>query len=538
MNKSLPLLLAVALTGTLAAAAPDLASSEPNSHTVPSGPDQDGVWEIPLEALPDASVAGTGVQPTEPFRMVGVTWPRRADSDRLVARVRVRSGGTWSGWQTLPAGDKDAEAESRTGTDPLWVERADGVEATVTAPDGSTVPGASVVLVDPGTRPEDADPPQDPGDAVTPDTEAGRAPYPRPAIITRRGWGANEKLRGHNGAACTRPQYTKTIRAAFVHHTAGSNSYKKDEAAAVIRGTYAYHVKGRGWCDIGYNVLVDRFGRAFEGRYGGMHVPVRGAHAGGAYNTNTFGISLMGSFQKVAPTAAMMEKTAHVIAWKLDGNYRGAFSKQPINGRRMDAISGHRDAKSTECPGKFVYSRLPALRKRVSRLMGYAVGTEIYRYAAKHGGEGGVGLPYWGEHPAGRGRGTWFAKRDVYWSTQTGARSVHGAFRKRYRALRHAEGPLGLPSSELYAGQRPGSRVQNFRDNRGRSATIYWSRTTGVREVYGAIMKRYAGLGAERSRLRLPSSYPFPIAGGLAQDFQGGRISWNAARNKTTVRYR
>ena len=95
-----------------------------------------------------------------------------------------------------------------------------------------------------------------------------------------------------------------------------------------------------------------------------------------------------------------------------------------------------------------------------------------------------------------------------------------------------------LANSEQYAGRRDGLRVQNCRDARGRRAAIHWSRSTGVREVYGAIMKRYAGLGAELSRLRLPSSYPFPIAGGLAQEFQGGWISWNASRNKTTVTYR
>ena len=83
-----------------------------------------------------------------------------------------------------------------------------------------------------------------------------------------------------------------------------------------------------------------------------------------------------------------------------------------------------------------------------------------------------------------------------------------------------------------------GAAAPNFRDARRRRAAIYWSRSTGVREVYEAIMKRYAGLGAELSRLRLPSSYPFPIAGGLAQGFQGGRISWNASRNKTTITYR
>jgi uncharacterized protein with LGFP repeats len=51
-----------------------------------------------------------------------------------------------------------------------------------------------------------------------------------------------------------------------------------------------YHVKSRGWCDLGYNFLVDRFGRAFEGRYGGAQLPVLGAHTG-SYNANSFGVA-------------------------------------------------------------------------------------------------------------------------------------------------------------------------------------------------------------------------------------------------------
>ena len=49
---------------------------------------------------------------------------------------------------------------------------------------------------------------------------------------------------------------------------------------AIIRSIYAYHVKSRGWSDIGYNFLVDRFGRIWEGRYGGIDKPGRRrAHA-------------------------------------------------------------------------------------------------------------------------------------------------------------------------------------------------------------------------------------------------------------------
>jgi hypothetical protein len=61
----------------------------------------------------------------------------------------------------------------------------------------------------------------------------------------------------------------------------------------MVRGIYAYHVKSNGWSDIGYNFLVDRFGRAYEGRAGGMDSSSSGSHTGG-FNKDSFAVSLLG----------------------------------------------------------------------------------------------------------------------------------------------------------------------------------------------------------------------------------------------------
>ena len=61
----------------------------------------------------------------------------------------------------------------------------------------------------------------------------------------------------------------------------------------MIRADYAYHVRGRGWSDLGYNLLVDRFGRVWEGRHGGLGRATIGAHAQG-FNTGTLGVSMLG----------------------------------------------------------------------------------------------------------------------------------------------------------------------------------------------------------------------------------------------------
>lgn len=82
-------------------------------------------------------------------------------------------------------------------------------------------------------------------------------PQTGPRIITRAQWGANESDR------CP-PVYNRDVRAGVVHHTAGSNNYSPYDSAAIIRAIYAYHTKTLKWCDIAYNVLVDKYGQIFE----------------------------------------------------------------------------------------------------------------------------------------------------------------------------------------------------------------------------------------------------------------------------------
>ncbi|MEK8227997.1 hypothetical protein NKG05_20780 [Oerskovia sp. M15] len=71
------------------------------------------------------------------------------------------------------------------------------------------------------------------------------------------------------------------MKGAVVHHTAGNNGYASSDVPTIIRGIYSYHVLSRGWPDIGYNFLVDRFGRIWEGRAGGIDRAIVGAHAAG-----------------------------------------------------------------------------------------------------------------------------------------------------------------------------------------------------------------------------------------------------------------
>ncbi len=193
-----------------------------------------------------------------------------------------------------------------------------------------------------------------------------------PKIVPRSGWQADEAIRR------AKPVYADTLRMAHVHHTAGTNTYTRLQAPAVVRAIQLYHVEGNGWNDIGYNALVDRYGTVYEGRYGGIDRNVVGAHARG-FNTGSFGIAVMGDFRTADPPAAAVDALVRTLAWRLDAAHVDALST--FNGissgnERFGAgipvflrvVSGHRDTGLTTCPGERLYAQLPAIARRVAAL--------------------------------------------------------------------------------------------------------------------------------------------------------------------------
>ncbi|MFC8365127.1 peptidoglycan recognition protein [Streptomyces griseorubiginosus] len=207
-------------------------------------------------------------------------------------------------------------------------------------------------------------------------TQQRAKPYigPRPRIVTRRGWGADEKLRERTFV------YTKKVKAAFVHHTASGNGYSCAQAPSLIRGIYRYHVKSMGWRDIGYNFLVDKCGNIYEGRAGGVAKAVLGAHTLG-FNTNSMGIAVLGSYGTTKPPAAAVKAVARLTAWKLGlygANPKGKTYLKSGGGNlypkgkkvRLNVISGHRDGFATECPGRKLYGKLGSTRTTAARYQG------------------------------------------------------------------------------------------------------------------------------------------------------------------------
>jgi len=302
--------------------------------------------------------------------VVGVTWPKGAVSAGDTYQIRTLSGDTWSQWESLDGEQADGpdRAEAATaraatsgsgGTSPYVVTGASKYEVRSLSTDPVVPTAAKVQVVDPGTSAADVVQ-QAPGGAS--------AATAKPTIYTRAAWGANESLR--RGV----PAYGK-IALGFVHHTDSANSYTAGEVPAMIRGIYSYHVQSLGWSDIGYNFLVDRFGRTWEGRYGGITRAVVGAQTLN-YNSVSTGVSAIGNFEVAPVPQVMTDAFKRILAWKLSLSGLPAIGNVPSPSppswsatRYFQRISGHRAGFQTACPGRYLYAKLPEIRAGAAALI-------------------------------------------------------------------------------------------------------------------------------------------------------------------------
>jgi hypothetical protein len=364
-----------------ASATPAGPSTSASTSTAPSAgaaPDEDVASSG--DELPDVPALTVSQPETDKFFSVGVTWAQGAVTD-VVVQLRVKnSADHWGDWTTVAADDieqtpsgETAGNASRGGTAPFWTGESYGVEVIVQGAGGVVPDDVKVALIDPG---------KSAADKLTQAPAAkdtAHAADAMPAVYSRAQWGADESIRTWD------PEYASTLKAATIHHTADGNNYTADQVPALMRSIYAYHTVTRGWGDIGYNVIVDKFGRIFEGRYGGLASTVIGAHAGG-FNEYTFGVSMLGNYDLVPVPQATVNAVIEIIAWKF-----GLYDIDPLGGTTLvsagggtsryaagtpvtlPTIFGHRDVGSTACPGVYGYGRMAEIKKGVA--------TALPRYA-------------------------------------------------------------------------------------------------------------------------------------------------------------
>jgi len=331
--------------------------------------------ELPAGSARTAQAVGDGTAwvvrdpiPAGDAVLVGADW---GGGTAIEVEVRARSvDAGWGPWTALThdddhapdPGSDEAEHAVTTTSDPLWIGRSDLVQVR-TRGDDAAAAALELDLVDVAGGDGLA---WVPSQLRAAGRGAASAATEAPAILPRSAWGADES-RIKNP-----PRESSRVRFAIVHHTAGSNNYTEDQADDVIRAVYAYHL-GKGWEDIAYNFLVDRFGRVWEGRAGGIDRAVIGGHAAG-FNGGSFGVSTMGNFSTIEPPQVMLDALDRLLAWKLDLHHvdpfgqteeiaGGGSSNRFASGTRvtLPTIIGHRNTNNTSCPGDLLYDHIAGL---------------------------------------------------------------------------------------------------------------------------------------------------------------------------------
>lgn len=212
-------------------------------------------------------------------------------------------------------------------------------------------------------------------------------------VISRSGWGADESLRflgtdkpagemiamdgGAEKETTTSGNLSKTVSTdtggktlswplaypekvskIIVHHTATTRNL--DDPAQAIRNIYYYHSITRGWGDIGYNYILDQKGNIYEGRYGGDGVV--GGHAYN-YNVGSIGIAVLGNYEENQVPQPVIDSLSNLIKIKSTKYGIDPEGSSTFGGKMLPNVIGHRDVGATACPGKNMYSLLPAVRK-------------------------------------------------------------------------------------------------------------------------------------------------------------------------------
>lgn len=169
-------------------------------------------------------------------------------------------------------------------------------------------------------------------------------------IISRSTWGARHGTGWGNRSV---GRLTKWLHHSVTTHLSASATLAQEYAQMrAIEGIGASRFGSKG--GISYNFVVFPSGRIYEG----CPIGRVGSHTQG-YNTTGAGICLAGNYQTTKPTAAQIA----AVAWLLGEGVRRGWWQQPL------LTGGHRDTKSTACPGSAAYAQIRTINSRAIELV-------------------------------------------------------------------------------------------------------------------------------------------------------------------------
>ena len=200
-----------------------------------------------------------------------------------------------------------------------------------------------------------------------------------PEIVPRSVWGGDLPVLGS-----LESEAPGDVRFLLVHHTVTSNSDSPSESFTTLRRIYGMHTSPeKGWPDIAYNFLIDRFGVIHEGRSGSLESPIKGSATGGSQGFALL-CCFLGDHQVQAPTEQAQSSMVALLAWlaskydiPMSEGSTATFVSRGSNrwpaGKTVTTptIGGHRDMSSTACPGDAAYVLLNArFRPEVAAIVG------------------------------------------------------------------------------------------------------------------------------------------------------------------------
>jgi hypothetical protein len=295
----------------------------------------------------------------------GVSWTG-APHGRVQVRGLTDVG--WTEWDVLEADPDDGPDDSKVDSGGLAWFGSDGVSRLELQVDEGPLTNLRVQAM----RYEA------PSGTNAFGTATAGAAAAQPDIIPRSTWTSKGWAKTNDGCSAGPITASSGVKFAVVHHTVNSNTYAASDVPALLASIYGYHTGTNGWCDMAYNFVIDRFGRTWEGRSGGVTKAIVGGHAQG-FNTGSMGVSFLGQYEPgttpaaVNPTLSALDAAGKLIGWKLGlfgvdptGTVTvtsGGSNKYPAGTSvKLDRVIGHRDVGYTACPGANLYRQLGAIR--------------------------------------------------------------------------------------------------------------------------------------------------------------------------------
>lgn len=205
----------------------------------------------------------------------------------------------------------------------------------------------------------------------------------------------------------------------------------------------------------------------------------------------------------------------------VSGAIEAAHTAAGAEGGRLGYPAADITCTAGGCSQQFQNSQLAAPGGGAVQIVGGAIGTY---WNARGAGGGPLGYPVSAQRCGLVGGGCLmtFQGGTVYTSPATGTYGVFGAIFDAWAHSGFEWGPLGYATTDMTCTSE--GCVQRFQ-----GGVLAWSPNAGAHTIAGQLEAAWTGAGGAAGALKFPTTGAYPVPGGRAQDFQGGRLTLDTA---------